>query len=148
MTPKTPSPLEHVEQSSLFAWAKKHEKEHPELSELFAVPNFSGRLGRVPPIAAIRQAQKLNREGRKKGIEDVMLLIARGGYHGLLVEMKRRDATDSDVSPEQRRWHKKHTCRGYKVVVARGWEEASKAILDYIAQPVTKVVYPKPAKAA
>ena|SRR5690242_12310535 len=133
-------PSEHEEQVALFAWAHLISARHPELAELFAVPNFSGRLGKAPPIAAIRQAQALKIEGRKPGVEDVMLLVARGGYHGLLIEMKRINAVPSDVKPEQRAWHKAHIKRGYRVEVCKGAEEAKAVLLDYLAQPKTQVV--------
>lgn len=130
-------PTEHEEQTAFFVWAEQTAKVHPELKELFAVPNFSGRLGKL----TIRHSMFLNAEGRKKGIEDVFLLVARGGYHGLLLEMKRTDATASDVSPEQVMWHKVHALRGFKVVVCKGAEAMKEAVLEYLKQPVTKVVH-------
>lgn len=134
-------PLEHEEQAEVFAWTARPDvlAELPELAELFAVPNFSGRLGNTPPVAAIRQAEKLNREGRKKGVEDVMLLAARGGYHGWLGEMKRVNGTASDVSPEQVAWHMVHVKRGYCVVVCYGAEHMKNELRTYLSLPVTKV---------
>ena len=128
-------PLEHQEQSRLFAWADLMAGRHPELRLMFAIPNFSGRLGKVPPVAALRQAAQLKAEGRKKGVPDVFLPAPRGGSHGLFVEMKRQNATASDVAPEQRAWHDALREAGYRVEVCKGWEAARDVILQYLSEP-------------
>jgi hypothetical protein len=124
------TPTEHQEQSLLFQWAELSKSRHPELGLLFAIPNFSGRLGKVPPLAAIRQAQALNREGRKKGVPDVMLPIPRGKYHGLFVEMKR--VKGSETSQEQRAWLAALSEQGYRAVRCLGWEQAREEIMAYL----------------
>jgi len=48
-------------------------------------------------------AQKLKKEGVKRGIPDIFLPCARGGSHGLFIEMKARDGK---VSEEQAGVHK------------------------------------------
>ena len=121
-------PSEHDEQVRLFQWAELASKRYPELAEMFAVPNFSGRLGK----ATARHSARLNAEGRKAGVEDIMLLVPRGGYHGLLIEMKRVNATPSDTRPEQRAWHEAHRARGYCVWVCKGFEDARRAVLEYL----------------
>lgn len=126
---------EHDEQRELFAWAEIAKGRWPELALMFAIPNFSGRLGKVPPVAAIRQAQKLKAEGRKPGVPDVLLPVARGGYHGLFVEMKRANGVPSDVSDEQREWLEVLGANGYRCAVAFGFQEGRAAILDYLNQP-------------
>lgn len=128
-------PSEHTEQVLLFEWAALRAHQVPVLKELFAVPNFSGRLGRVPPVAAIKQAQALNAEGRKPGIEDVILLVPHDEFHGLLIELKCLNAVPSDVTPEQVAWHMTHRSRGYAVGVCRGWEAAATLITDYLEVP-------------
>ena len=126
-----------VAKSTFFALVDVHQARHPELACVYAVPNFSGRLGKVPPLAAIRQAQKLNREGRRKGVPDINCDVARHGCHGLRIEMKRENATASDVAPEQRAWHAHLTAQGYRVVVARGHREAWAALCAYLSIPDT-----------
>lgn len=132
-------PLEHDEQAALFTWAEKAKAQLPELAELFAVPNSGGYKGGFKSNIGI--AQRAKREGVKAGVEDVMLLVARGGYHGLLIEMKRVNATPSDVKPEQREWHKIHIKRGFMVEVCKGAEEAKAVLISYLSMPVTKVVH-------
>jgi hypothetical protein len=129
-TPKIPVASEHEEQALLVEWSHYAAGRHPELRLLFAIPNFSGRLGKVPPVAARRQAARLNAEGRKSGVPDLCLPVARQGHHGLFLEMKRLDG--GRVTPEQAQWHNALRAEGYRVVVARGWEEGRDALLDYL----------------
>lgn len=124
-------PTEHNEQVVLFRWADVMKAKHPELAELFAVPNGAR--------TSMTVAKKLKAEGLKAGVEDVILLVARGGYHGLCIELKRRKPASSNVSADQKEWHKRHMLRGYKVAVCYGAEEAQTVLLEYLAQPKTKV---------
>lgn len=120
------NPTEHQEQSMLFQWADLTKARHPELGLLFAIPNFAGRLGRLTAI----HGAKLKREGRKKGVPDVMLPVPRGRYHGLFVEMKR--VKGGSVSPEQRAWLAALQDQGYRAVRCLGWEQARAVITDYL----------------
>lgn len=124
-------PTEHDEQAALIEWAEQQSASIPELAKLVAVPNFSGRLGKVPPAAAKIQAAKLNAEGRRKGYPDLLLDVARGGYHGWRGEMKRRKK--STVEPEQGEWHAWLRAQGYFVVLAKGWETMRDTLLAYLA---------------
>ncbi|HEX5437124.1 MAG TPA: hypothetical protein VFW98_08190 [Gemmatimonadaceae bacterium] len=130
-------PTEHQEQVALFAWAGVMAARYPELDEMFAVPNAGGYKGGYGSNRLL--AIRAKREGVKPGIEDVMLLVARGGWHGLLMELKRVDATPSDVKQAQRTWHKRHALRGFRVEVCKGAEAAEAVLLDYLALPVTRV---------
>jgi hypothetical protein len=134
----TAQPTEHKEQAEVFRWAALPETlaAFPELEELFAVPNFLGHAGKK--TSRLAAARKANAEGRKKGVEDVFLLVARGGYHGLCIEVKRTLGVPSDVAPEQKIWHKRHTMRGYKVAVCFGAERVKETLVWYLSQPKTK----------
>lgn len=125
------SPLEHIEQALLFQWAEIAKARHPDLEWLYAIPNFSGRLGKIPPKAALIQAAKLNREGRKKGYPDVGLDVARKQYHGLRIELKRQQGGTS--KPDQKRWHERLRAQDYCVVVCLGWEAARDVIVNYLS---------------
>lgn len=103
-------PDEHTEQVWLIQRLALLEGRIPELALVFAIPNFSGRLGKVPPIAAVRQAQKLKAEGRKPGVPDLCWPVARGRFHGLYVEMKR---IGESPRPEQLTWHDDLRAQGY-----------------------------------
>lgn len=131
--PKALQRTEHDEQKELFAWIEQSPMSiRAEAKMAFAIPNFSGRLGKTPPIAAIRQAQKLKAEGRKAGVPDVFLPVARGGSHGLFVEMKRGDGIPSDVSREQREWSAALMEQGYLVRTCYGFEQAREVITEYL----------------
>lgn len=121
---------EHDEQSLLFQWAEHASGRIPELKLLFAIPNFSGRLGKVPPVAAIRQAQKLNREGRKKGVPDICLPVARGGFHACYIELK---APGGKATREQIAWQIALNEAGNFASVAIGWEAARRTLESYLS---------------
>ena len=121
---------ESAEQKTLFefwALAAGSRFNLPE-AVLFAVPNG----GRRDVITAAR----LKAEGVRAGVPDVMLAVARGGYHGLFLELKRRSNAGSAkgrVSTSQKDVHEKLTEQGYRVVVAHGAQEAINAICDYLS---------------
>jgi VRR-NUC domain. len=118
-------PSEHDEQVRLFQWAELAAGRYPELREMFAVPNGEHRHKAT--------AGKLRAEGVKAGVEDIVLLVPRGGFHGLLIEMKRVDASPSDVKPDQRAWHEIHRSRGFCVWVCKGFEDARRVVMDYLS---------------
>lgn len=60
---------------------------------------------------------------------DLFYPVPLNGYHGLFIEMK---ADNGRLSKEQKRWFDVLTTLGYKCVVARGWEQARDALLEYI----------------
>jgi hypothetical protein len=113
---------EHQEQSLLFQWAAVAVTRYPELRWLAAVPNGGHR--------AISVAKRLKAEGVKPGYPDVLLDVARGGYHGLRVELKRTKG--GAVSGEQRDWHNWLWEQGYCISVCKGWEEARDVIVKYL----------------
>ena len=106
----------------MFNWAAWHCKALPELRNMYAIPNGGKRDKAV--------AAKMQRTGTKPGVPDVFLAAARGGYHGLYVEMKRRKG--GQVSKAQREWLARLTQAGYCCKVCRGYDEARKAILAYL----------------
>ena len=73
---------------------------------------------------------KLRKEGLKEGVPDIHLPVARGQYHSLYIEMKRR--SDSVTSQAQRRWIRNLKRQGNAAYVCHGWEEAVKVIEEYL----------------
>lgn len=132
-TVKLPAALqrsEHDEQKELFAWAELTRGKHPELGLMFAIPNFSGRMGKLTAI----HGAKLKAEGRKKGVPDVFLPVSRGDRHGLFIELKKADGVPSDIPSVQRDWHNALYREGYTVNVCFGFEQARDAILNYLKE--------------
>lgn len=68
--------------------------------------------------------------GVKAGVPDVCLPVPRGGYHGLYVEMKRKQG--GRVSEEQNEWMEALRAQGYEAKVCRGWKEAAEEIEQYM----------------
>lgn len=117
----TPQPTEAQEQTALIAWARLKEFTIPELRLLFHVPNGGRR--------DIREAVKFSRLGVRAGIPDLFLAVARGGFHGLWIEMK---TSKGQLSKEQRHMLRDLDAEGYKVAVCRTWLEAQNMILEYL----------------
>lgn len=113
---------EHDEQATLFTWAGIISKRIPELDLLFAIPNGGDRH---PIVAA-----KLKAEGVKPGIPDVFLPVARDGFHGLFIEMKRKKGGSLSGAQKQRISQLKN--QGYRVEVCKGFEAARDVILNYL----------------
>lgn len=120
-------PTEAQEQTELFRWAEIVGKTHPELRLLHAIPNGGSRN----PIEAVH----LKQQGVKPGIPDICLPCARGGWHGLYIEMKRRKG--GRVSEEQRAMIKALTAQGYRAEVCKGWEDAARIITEYLSNDGT-----------
>ncbi len=112
---------EHAEQAALFRWAAMASARHPALHLLHAIPNGGHR--------DIRVARKLKAEGVKRGVPDLCLPVARGGFHGLYIELK---ALDGTATREQRRWVVALRLQGYRAEVCRGWCEARALIVAYL----------------
>ena len=119
-----PVPSESVEQQNLFRWAAVSAAARwpKEMRMLYHVPNEGKR--------SQANGARLKSEGLRAGVPDINLDVARGEYHGLRIEMKRRRG--ERVSPEQAAWLEALREQGYAAIVARGWEEAADAIEKYL----------------
>lgn len=115
-------PTEAQEQTDLFQWAAWAEGKWPELRYMHHIPNGGSRN-------AI-EAARLKAQGVKAGIPDIFLPCARGGFHGLYIELKRQKG--GRVSPEQKEILAALEQAGYKAAVCRGWEEAKNTIMEYM----------------
>ena len=109
---------EKDEQIALFDWAQYR----TDLQRMFHITNEGRR--------SVQHTMSLLRQGMKPGVPDNMLPLARGGYHGLFIELKRLDG--GTVSQAQRAWVKRLTDENYCAFVARGWEEAARTIRTYL----------------
>lgn len=121
-----PVPLEKHEQEALFSWRNVMQTKIPELKWLFAIPN-----GLWLPDAYARTALK---QGLTAGVCDLALLLPRGGYHGLLIEMKRRDATPCKITEKQKAFLSHHANLGYRAEMVKGWEMGKNLILEYLGK--------------
>lgn len=118
--------LEAEEQKALFEWAAWAKRAYPELEWLHHVPNGGMRNKST--------AVNLKKEGVKSGVPDIVLPVARGGYHGLYIELK---AGGGKTSANQERWLEGLRGNGYMAVVCYGWTAARKTIEAYLkSKPV------------
>jgi hypothetical protein len=117
-----PVPSESVEQICLFRWAMYEECKYPELALLYHIPNGGKRN--------ITTAKRLKAEGVKSGVPDIHLPVPRNGFHGLYIELKKQKG--SCTTEKQDDWIEALNAHGYLAVVCKGWEEASKKIIQYL----------------
>jgi hypothetical protein len=109
-------------QSQCVAWFWN---EYPEYrSLLFHIPNEGNRDSKTD--GAYRKAL-----GLVAGVSDLMLLVARGPYHGLCIEMKTETGRQSDV---QKEWQLKVEKQGYKYIVVRSLEQFKEEISKYLSK--------------
>lgn len=88
---------------------------------LFAVPN-GGRRSRIE--AAIMQG-----EGVTAGVSDLILLVPRGGYGALCIEMKDEKGK---LSEKQKQWLADSEKAGNKCAVCRSVDEFMKVVNEYL----------------
>jgi|TARA_A100001391_G_scaffold72663_1_gene46522 hypothetical protein len=116
---------EDLHQEALFKWAAI--SNIPELELMHHIPNGGHRNKRT--------AARLKAQGVKSGVPDVFLPVARGGFHGLYIEMKKpKDAKSSagKATANQLRWQTKLNDNGYMAVICVGWEAAKDTIIAYL----------------
>lgn len=113
---------EHVEQTLTIRWARLNAGKYPEISLLHSSLN----AGKRRPA----QAARLKAAGMLAGIPDLFLPVARGGFHGLFIEMKSKGGT---VTPIQKKIHEALIDRDYRVVVCYSFEQAKSEIIMYLA---------------
>ncbi len=89
---------------------------------LYHVPNGGSRKK--------AEAGRFRAEGVKAGVPDLCLPVARGGDHGLYVELKRLKG--SKTSDDQKAWLSELAAQGYFTALCKGWEAAAKVITEYL----------------
>ncbi len=70
-------------------------------------------------------------EGMRSGVPDLFLPVARKGYHGMFIELKRRRG--GVVSKDQQQWLDDLREQGYHAIVCRGFDEAKEEIIKYLS---------------
>ena len=123
-----PCPLEHHEQAALFREATIRARQDPFWLLLYATPNAFKRTK--------RQGAYMVAEGLKKGIPDICLPVARGGYNALYIELKR--VRGSRTSDAQKEWRSKLQLAGNCSEICKGAQAAADLIRLYLAGKVVK----------
>ena len=119
--PRLATGSETDEMIALLQWATLKSGMHPELSLLYHIPNEGKRSKATGGM--------LKAMGLKKGVPDICLPVARGGYHGLYAEMK---VTRGKPTEEQEKWLLRLAGQGYFTCVCYGWETTAEVIEEYL----------------
>lgn len=106
----------------MFRWAAYESGRFPALRLMYHVPN-EGRRSAVT-------GARMREEGLRRGVPDICLPVARGGFHALYIELKRTKV--SKVSDEQRAWIAALTAEGNRAVICYGFDEARREIVNYL----------------
>ena len=78
----------------------------------------------------MNEAKRMKATGYKRGFPDVFVYEPRGAFHGLAIELKKDQG--GRVSESQKEWLKSLEIRGYKAVVAKGYDEAVRVLERYL----------------
>ena len=123
-------PSEYAIQKAVVGWWNLQCKAYglPRFA-LFSVPNGSFLAGDATQ-AAIRN-QRLQATGMRKGTPDLLLMVAKQGYHALAIELKNANGR---ISPDQHEFHHYLRNAGYWVEVPRSAEMAIQCIKTYLGK--------------
>ncbi|NIC05244.1 VRR-NUC domain-containing protein [Halomonas sp. DX6] len=116
------------EQAVVIRWLLGEKMRGTKVGELYDViyhvPNGGARHGKT--------GADLKKQGVKPGVSDLVVMDARGGWHGLYLEFKATPPKHAALATSQRDWLALAESRGYCALLARGYEEA-KAVLSWYA---------------
>lgn len=113
---------EDSHQLALMQWCALNFKLYPELRWLHHSPNGGSRDK--------REGAKFKALGVKRGFPDLILLVPRGPYHALTIELKKLKG--GVVSDEQDDWKNYLNEAGYYATVCHGWIEAVAVLEQYL----------------
>lgn len=118
---------EFKHQCALIEWARLHEKRYPGLDMLVSSQNgvFKSKA----------EAGKAKAAGMKEGEHDLNLKVARGGYHGLSIELK---YGKGKPTKKQLQYGDRLTQEGWYVCYRWSWPEAADTIKAYLEGKIIK----------
>lgn len=134
MTTITPESLalsgsEDGEQLALMQWCALNLHRYPDLKWLHHSPNGGFRNK--------REAAKFKAMGVKAGFHDLILLVRKGPYVGLSIELKSLkmiNKKDGGATAEQLMWAEHLLQQGFNVRLCHGWQSAVTALENYLNQ--------------
>lgn len=127
-TPRArPVDWEGQEQAVLIRWLLGEKKRGEPVGQLYDaiyhVPN-GGQRSKSTGAA-------MKRQGVKSGVSDLVIMDARGGWHGLYMEFKASPPHTAALAQSQHDWLAQAEARGYCAVLAVGLEEAKRVLDEY-----------------
>jgi len=120
--------LEEEDQKLIFKWWFK---QYPNFDKcLFSSLNGISLGGSKKRRGITIKSAKA--QGMLNGVSDIQLCVARGGYHGMFIELKRSDGKQYDVTDDQ--WSFIYAMReqGYYATWCAGHKQAIELITDYM----------------
>lgn len=120
-----PEGSEDCIQARFFVWVDLYKERFEDLKLCFAIPNGTHTT------KTVRYVMKLT--GRRPGVPDVQLAVARKGKTSLWIEFK---VPGKYATPEQREWHDRLRAAGALVFVCKSWMEAANIVIDYLNLPL------------
>lgn len=117
--------MERHHQQAVIKWSMQPSirSKWPELALLHHIKN------EVSPGAGAAEVAADKAMGVKKGVPDLHLPVARGGYHSIYIEMKNEKGR---TSSEQDWWIDHLRIEGNYAIVCHGWESAVKILEWYL----------------
>ena len=116
--------MRNIESRLQIACVKWFRLQYPRKANLLnSVPNGGARSAITGAI--------IKAEGAVRGVADLELNIAKGGWHGLKIEMKTAKGRQSIY---QKNWQRLVEAQGYKYIIARSIEEFMEQVTDYMRQ--------------
>jgi hypothetical protein len=112
---------EHDEQVAIVRWALNQGNIYPGVELLYATPNAGKR---TPRMGAYMKA-----EGLRPGFPDLGLPVAKGGYHGLFMELK---MVGNKPNKNQIYWLDRLNEQGYMALAVWMYDGAIKVLEDYM----------------
>lgn len=126
---------EGAEQAVLIRWLYGEKMRRTAVGELyddvFHVPNGG--------VRSWKTASDMKKQGARAGVSDLVVRNARGGWHGLYLEFKATPPRNAALAVSQRDWLEGCDMRGYCAGLARGLEEAKRALREYASWSPTEV---------
>lgn len=116
-------PVEDADQMNCTSWI---EYQYPQYSRLYW---HTVNESNMPVQGRVKAAKK----GLKPGVSDIMFMVKRGKYSGLVVELKRKDRTKSKISDDQDEFLFEMSEQGFYCAVCYGFEQFQKCVKEYLS---------------
>lgn len=111
-------------QIALMRWCETQMSKFPELKWIHHISNGGRRDS--------REAMSLKSQGVKAGVLDLHLPVSRGGFHGLMLELKRPGSKCKPPSKEQIEYISFLEEQGYCTIVSNDFVQLKELIVNYL----------------
>lgn len=126
---KRPVDWEGTEQAVLIRWLLGEKMRGEPVGALHDVTYHVPNGG----VRSYKAGAAMKKQGAKAGVSDLVVMDARGGWHGLYMEFKASPPHTAALADSQHDWLALAEGRGYCAVLAVGLEEAKAVLREYVA---------------